>query len=683
MASNKSIPQKISSTKNIIPGWNDLVKEHREKAIFWHTIWKESGSPKHGNIADIRRKTRAKYHWSIKQVKRSKDAIISNKLANHLSSKETTKMWSEVNKLCQNRRNYPMCVDGKLTHSEISNSFKAKYSKLYNSVSYNKSEMNVLSESIEESILSSCKHDQCDNSHSLNVSDVQKAINCLKAEKQSGDMDYQSNHIIYGGHKLTVLITILLNSMLYHNIVPEDFLKSLLIPIPKNKKSLNDSSNYRAIALSSILNKVMDLCLKKYDNIFKTCDLQYGFKSKHSTTQCTFAVLETIQYYKNKHNNVHVMLLDASQAFDRINFTKMFKMLIERSLCPSVVRLLLNLYVNQIMCVRWLTEQSDFFSVTNGVKQGGVMSPILFSMYLDNLLEVYKQNHVGCHIGQIFLGAFCYADDIILLAPSKTALCIMLSIADTFAKQYDILFNPSKCKYLVFGDFNGVSKTAIELNDTLIECTDFESHLGNPLFSGNSDKWITDAINSLLSRYNQFMGRFKFATSDVKYMLFKSYCVIAYGCQLWNFEDKVTDRYFVAWRKCIRKLFNIPATTHSALLHCICNDNDIDHQLHRRVTKFVSNCVNSKNTVTKLCATLAINGSSSNISSSINHICSKYNIPKYKLNSLPQLNKIDVNEDIVQVACTIQDMMGMRDSILISEYDKMNINTIIYELCVN
>ena len=86
----------------------------------------------------------------------------------------------------------------------------------------------------------------------------------------------------------------LFTAMLVHGVIPSDISVSTLIPIPKNKmKSLNDSDNYRAIALGSIIGKLLDkIILYKYSDSFITMDHQFGFKKQHSTTQCTFVVMK-------------------------------------------------------------------------------------------------------------------------------------------------------------------------------------------------------------------------------------------------------------------------------------------------------------------------------------------------------------------------------------------------------
>jgi hypothetical protein len=157
--------------------------------------------------------------------------------------------------------------------------------------------------------------------------------------------------------------------MLKHGFAPVGFLNCTIIPIVKNKrKSLYKSDNYRGVALSSICGKLMDrTLLNKCQSEFETSDLQFGFKPGHSTTHCTFVVDEVVNYYLNRNTDVHAVLLDASKAFDRVHFGKLFKLLLKRNTCPSVVRVIMSLYTNKNMKVKWGNNISESFSVCNGV----------------------------------------------------------------------------------------------------------------------------------------------------------------------------------------------------------------------------------------------------------------------------------------------------------------------------
>lgn len=122
-------------------------------------------------------------------------------------------------------------------------------------------------------------------------------------------------------------------------------------------------------------------------------------------------------------------------------------------MCPLTVRLLLYMYTKQKLQVKWNDFISPKFDIKNGVRQGGVLSPLLFTVYVDDLLVKLKRNGIGCHIGHQFLGALGYADDIILLYPSVAGLKKMIKICEDYAEEHKILFNGSKSKYLIFGDY--------------------------------------------------------------------------------------------------------------------------------------------------------------------------------------------------------------------------------------
>ena len=98
-----------------------------------------------------------------------------------------------------------------------------------------------------------------------------------------------------------------------------------------------------------------------------------------------------------------MLLLDASKAYHRIEYSTIFNILRSRNMCPVTLRLIMNMYISQKMQVKFSNVLSGQVTVRNGVKQGGVLSPILFTVYLDSLIENLKQRNIGCKIGNKFL----------------------------------------------------------------------------------------------------------------------------------------------------------------------------------------------------------------------------------------------------------------------------------------
>ena len=181
-----------------------------------------------------------------------------------------------------------------------------------------------------------------------------------------------------------------------------------------------------------------------HNDSLQTCDMQFGFKSSHSTVVCTAIYIETINHYVNEGNNVYSCLLEASKAFDRVHWGRLFKILLERKVSFIFRRLLLDSYLRQLPGVAWGLFKSRYFYLSNGVKQDGILTPIQFTLYIDKLLIRLKHAHIGCHMNNIFTGALSYADDITLICPSICSKNNMIDICCEYAKEYDITFSPTK-----------------------------------------------------------------------------------------------------------------------------------------------------------------------------------------------------------------------------------------------
>ena len=154
---------------------------------------------------------------------------------------------------------------------------------------------------------------------------------------------------------------------------------------------------------------------------------------------CTSIIKEVIGYYNARGSNVYSCLLDASKAFDRLNHGKLFSLLAERNLPAVVIRFLLDSYKRQVTYVQWNSSKSSAIPMLNGVKQGGVLSPVLFCIYMDELIGRLEKSGMGCYIGKQFLGSFGYADDLHILCPSVGGLQKMIYICEEFGDEYDVI----------------------------------------------------------------------------------------------------------------------------------------------------------------------------------------------------------------------------------------------------
>ena len=114
--------------------------------------------------------------------------------------------------------------------------------------------------------------------------------------------------------------------------------------------------------------------------------------------------------------------MDMTKAFDKVQHGKPFWKLVEKGVPPIVIRLLLEMYENQQATVRWSGVLSNSFPVTNGVKQGAVVSPILYCIYIDGLFTRIREKKTGCWVNDAYVGIVRYADVLLLLSPTLNGL---------------------------------------------------------------------------------------------------------------------------------------------------------------------------------------------------------------------------------------------------------------------
>ena len=232
----------------------------------------------------------------------------------------------------------------------------------------------------------------------------------------------------------------------------------------------------------------------------------------------------------------------------------------------------------------------------------------------------------------MFAGALAYADDIVLLAPTKSGLTRMLSVASTCADGLSLKFNGTKSQYLRYcAGRDTYARSSVHFCGVDVPRSSEGLHLGNLLGADSRRNSIRSSIADLHSRTNVLLSRFSFCTPDVRYRLFKTHCVIAYGSQLWDFQSSFVNDYFTCWRKCVRRVWGLSNLTHRHLLPGVCLDKDIEKQLLCRTINFIRSAITSNNSLFRLSGNLAVRGSSSAVSNTIARLSGEFHFDRHKL----------------------------------------------------
>ena len=393
---------------------------------------------------------------------------------------------------------------------------------------------------------------------------IEDAINDLAVGKSCGLDGIYSEHLKYASITYRTLLAKCMTGFLVHGYLPESLMSVVLVPIIKDKSGkINSKDNYRPIAIASIMSKLLEkLLLERLSNFLITSSHQFGFKPKHSTDACIYILKESIDRYVGQDSSVYLCFLDASKAFDRVNHYSLFNKLVNRGVPGYLVRILIFWYSNQKMCVRWGNTMSKGFKVSNGVRQGGILSPYLFNIYLDDLSNILRKQYAGCKIADRIINHLLYADDLLLMCPSFRGLQDLLDICGEYADKHDIKFNTKKSVILIRR--NKLLKNAVVpkfklCNEPLTEVNEVK-YLGHIITDdGKDDKDILNACGQLYAQGNSLLRKFHMCSDKVKTKLFVTYCSQFYCAHLWKFNksDRIYNKLRVAYNNVFRFLLGL------------------------------------------------------------------------------------------------------------------------------
>ena len=481
-------------------------------------------------------------------------------------------------------------MDNASVKDEICNLFKLKYETLYNSPAYNSE---TLGDQIQGAVSNKCATNcsSIQHLHSINPEMVTRASKKLKADSYDSVYDIQGYNLIHGTPRLYTLLSMCFSSFLSHGLTPSLLNSSYLVPIPKNcRASLSQSENYRAIAINTLFNKLLDyIFIESLQKQLKTSDFQFAYKQNFSTSLCSFLAMEAIHYYNERGSKVLAVFLDASKAFDKVEHVKLFSELLNRGVCPIVVRYLFVSYQMSKLAVKWDNAQSQLFGQGNGVKQGAVLSPLLFAVYIDPLIERIRKSGLGCHIGNTSSNVFGYADDLLLLSSTYSSMEKLQKICEDFGVEFNLTFNPNKSSLLIFNPpGEEVVDRSIMFLGKSIPRNSNEKHLGHVLSTSVNSVNFMDIINDMRVRTTVILKEFGHLNTWAKVNLFKSQCMSLYGCELWDLRDKNFKKICCEWRKCARLILGLSPRTHNSLIPELISSPNVESVIFSRMLSFAS-----------------------------------------------------------------------------------------------
>lgn len=582
--------------KSAIPCWKEEVQPFKEDALFWHAIWLSAGKPLNTQLHMIMRRTRNIYHYQIRKCKNMVNILKKNTLLN-ACLQNNGDIFSELRRLRYTKDANPNTIDG--IQDNVQNHFADIYSKLYNSFD-DQEKVKCLYNQINQKITSCTLHEVLKVTPSV----VEEAVGHLKRDKKDPISDIISDYIRNSPKVLYDKLSSLFRYYLIHGHVSKMLTLSTLIPLIKDKLGDHCSSkNYRSIALSSLILKIFDwviIILCKDKLVFD--DLQFSYQSNCSTNMCTWMVVETIDYFCRNGSDVFTSVMDMTKAFDNVSHSKLFKKVIDRGIPLIYIRFLMTMYENQQLMVKWNSAESWEFGMKNGVKQGAVLSALLFCIYIDELFESLRSKKTGCWIDGLYLGILGYADDVFLLSPSLDGLQEMIKTCEEFAKENNLTFstdpNPNKCKTkcLAFLKKPRTLKNLL-LGDIKLPWVDSAKHLGNKITNAKKGILAQDVLEkraAYISRNNELCQELHYAHPKTLVKVNNTFNSSFYGSTLWDLNSSEVERIYKTWNVSQRIMHGLDRKTHKYLIEPVSESRHIMHAMHKRFIKFFKNIDTSK-----------------------------------------------------------------------------------------
>lgn len=576
-------------SKNIKPGWNRHVAAHHAEAKQAYKAWVQAGRPRAGSVLDYKKLTNARYKYAIRYVVKGEHNMRADSMAEHLSSNNVVDFWKEVRALNRVNTILPSVVDGVSGMDNIAELWGQHYSDLFNSV---KSDP--------------FKVESAGNNVMITPIDIHQAIAHLADNKSTGSDRISAEHLKYASPKTAVLLAMCFSGFMAHGFLPDSLLSVTLVPVIKDKAGgIGSRDNYRPIALASVVSKVLErVLLDRLGPFLCTTENQFGFKSKLGTDVCIYGLKETAQMYLGKNSSILIGFLDASKAFDRVNHFKLFNKLSQRGAPGTIVRLLVYWYSNQRMQVQWGNATSASFGVSNGVRQGGLLSPALFNLYMDELSVQLNMRKTGCVVGKMLINHFMYADDLAILSPSSAGFQQLLNVCSDYGSQYDVNFNPKKSavlicrttedKHLCFPDFY--------LSGQKLNASCKTKYLGHFITDQlRDDDDIYRQRRMLYAQANTLARKFHMCSDVVKIKLFKTYCTPLYTASLWcKYKRASLQKLRVAYNDAMRILLKKPRSTSASQLFCSINVYTFEALLRHIMYRFILRLNDCKNSLVQM-----------------------------------------------------------------------------------
>ena len=400
------------------------------------------------------------------------------------------------------------------------------------------------------------------NTDDFTEEEVRKAIKTLKNNKSPGFDGITAEMLKGGGDCIVSWMRCLCNQVWNSGTVPEDWKNGEIVCIPK-KGNLSDCDNWRGVTLLSIPGKVY--CQVILNRLRDTVDSQLreeqaGFRPKRSCAEQIFTLRQIIEKCGEHQVPLAVSFIDFSKAFDSVHRPSLWKILEAYGIPKKCVSAIEQIYNNSKCRVRTEDGYSDWFEVLTGVRQGCILSPLLFAIAIDWVLRRATAGKGIQWIDEKQLADLDFADDIAALANNTQDLQLLVNEISSSAGNIGLIISAKKTKNMLSGEHPVHADVMID-QKKVEEVEDF-TYLGSSISSTSDlDHELKCRVGKAAAAFNslsKIWSSKKFSlTLKLRFYNSNVISTLLYGCETWQMKTSQEKKLDAFDTKCLRKILGI------------------------------------------------------------------------------------------------------------------------------
>ena len=521
--------------------------------------------PQNENYRTSFYRLRSKFRRACKLEERNFRKQIHTEIYNKMD-KDPKSFWSLINKLDKHVKS--TSSDEYTCNKEFTDFYKSLY-KIDMSTKNVHNEIEKDYKKIADSVVTNMDNSVFNGK--ITSDEILKAIKTLKNNKSSAE-DMIANEMLKNGTNILIKPLVKLFNIIFENgVFPTAWNTSLLVMLHK-KGDKHDPMNYRGLSITSNLGKLFNKIIHRrlYDFMEENSLIsinQIGFKQKSRTVDHIFTLKSIIDTFKLKRKKVFAAFIDLKKAYDTVWRIGLFYKLLKQKTPNKIFSIIASMYSSTTFRIKFSNGITELFHSERGVKQGDVLSPLLFNFYIDDLVKALNTRETDpVSINGNSLNILLYADDIVILSESKTGLQNSLNILSNFCSTWKLQVNTKKSNIIVFNSNGKAHIDEFTYNGEILKTVKQYCYLGIVMsYNGN----FNTAKATLAEKGRKALFKIKktIGLNNPCILLEKLFDtlvspILLYGCEVWGINNvKGTDPQEKMHVKFIKEILGVHCKT--------------------------------------------------------------------------------------------------------------------------